>query len=581
MSRLLARRERDESGVIAIIVALLSVVLLMSAAFAVDLAMQVNRRHQLNDTLDAAAQSGAYELPTSTAAARTNALRFAEAHDPTETGDLAPDTDFWCIVASTPDGAAFMVDTTQVPATCNPGTGPYPVGVNYQSTGRKVACSKVLCAIPCVEPTPNTGTPKIACNTIRVFQGRDVPFAFGPAGGIPQGSTGDLVSVACKGSCGTVAPNPMDVAVIADRTRSMSTTDVADMVDGIRGMLREMTPDQQYVSLGAIGRSAPTSASQSGSCGGGGLTYPSSSGSTGRWLPVSFSDDYVDGARNLQEPSALVKGVECVKQQSDPAQGTSLAAPMKAAARYLLGWDANNLASLPQRDTPPTKVLVFETDGQPNETQPTGGTTSLNSAGDVFSNRNDTAPPVTTTQPDTTTISNGVTTVTHHQTITHTYTGGAQACNNLVDVAQEAKAQGILVVMIAYNLTGKKCNDYDGGSPTSNGSSSTQTTAGPEPDEKNAAGQVVKRYRTETTTVKTKSATTSSVLDVMATAASPANGLPSAADSDCSTDALRAAENSDGDYLFCGATGTDMAPIFTAALSQASNGIKLLRMPSS
>ncbi len=80
----------------------------------------------------------------------------------------------------------------------------------------------MICAIPCVEPTPNTATPKIACNTIRVYQGRDVPFTFARAGGIQKGNTGNVVSVACKGSCGTINPNPLDVAVIADRTLSMA-----------------------------------------------------------------------------------------------------------------------------------------------------------------------------------------------------------------------------------------------------------------------------------------------------------------------------------------------------------------------
>ena len=47
----------------AILVAVLAMVILMFAAYAVDIGMQVNRKHQLNDTLDAAAQAGAYELP--------------------------------------------------------------------------------------------------------------------------------------------------------------------------------------------------------------------------------------------------------------------------------------------------------------------------------------------------------------------------------------------------------------------------------------------------------------------------------------------------------------------------------------
>ena len=105
-----------------------------------------------------------------------------------------------------------------------------------------------------MEPVSNTGTPKIACNTIRVFQGRTVDFSFAPAGGIQQGSTGNVVSVACKGPCGTIAPNPMDVAIVADRTGSMDPADLIAMRDGIKGMLQVMTPEQQYVALGTIGR---------------------------------------------------------------------------------------------------------------------------------------------------------------------------------------------------------------------------------------------------------------------------------------------------------------------------------------
>ena len=62
---------------VAVIAALLAVVLLMFAAYAVDIGMQVNRKHQLNDTLDAAAQAGAYELPGSSVTAKAKALAFA------------------------------------------------------------------------------------------------------------------------------------------------------------------------------------------------------------------------------------------------------------------------------------------------------------------------------------------------------------------------------------------------------------------------------------------------------------------------------------------------------------------------
>jgi hypothetical protein len=570
----MALRHR-ESGAVALLFAALAVLLLVMAALSVDIGMQINRKHQLWATLDSAAQSGASELPGSTSAAKTTALKFALSHDATATGGNTPNVDFWCITASTPVGTTYAVDTTQIPSTCNPGPSPWTVGALYRSTNRKTTCSAILCAIPCVEPVPNTGTPKIACNTIRVFQGRDVPFAFGPAGGIDKGNTGALVSVACKGSCGTVAPNPMDVAIIADRTLSMDADDVADMITGIKGVLEQMTPSQQYVALGAIGRSRATSTGQSGSCGNSdtGLTYPSGSGASGQWLPISFSNNYATSKGVLATNSTLIKAVNCVSNQSAAGQGTSLAAPVKASSRYLLGLTSNNLSSLPTRPVAATKVLILETDGQPNETQPSAGSTSLTTTGDIFSNREDRSTTYTTsTRPDTSVTDRyGVTTITHNKTITYQYVGGQKACDNLQAVAADAKARGVLVITIAYNMTGKRCGDYDGGGQSN---SSTSTVQGPERDTN------TRKYQTTTTTVyQRNTGATSTVLNVLAATASPSNGVASTAGNDCSTTALRATENADGDYFFCAASGSDMTSIFTTALSQASSGIKLLNLP--
>ena len=63
-----------------------------------------------------------------------------------------------------------------------------------------------------------------------------------------------------------------------------------------------------------------------------------------------------------------------MRNMSNTDQGTTLAAPMKAAAKYLLGLTANNLGNLPARTPTPRKVIIFETDGQPNERQPTAAT---------------------------------------------------------------------------------------------------------------------------------------------------------------------------------------------------------------
>ncbi len=128
MTKLLARHERDENGVIAIIVALLAMVLLMFAAYAVDIGMQVNRKHLLNDTLDAAAQAGAFELPGSSVTARRPALDFAKAHDPTAIGTTGAQRGLLVRGRLQARAGVRVVDTRDIPATCYPGTGPYTAG---------------------------------------------------------------------------------------------------------------------------------------------------------------------------------------------------------------------------------------------------------------------------------------------------------------------------------------------------------------------------------------------------------------------------------------------------------------------
>jgi hypothetical protein len=238
------------------------------------------------------------------------------------------------------------------------------------------------------------------------------------------------------------------------------------------------------------------------------------------------------------------------------------------------------------------------------------------SSGDVFSHPLSTTTPVTTTQADTSATTEAgtapnivrTTTVTHHKTVASTFNGGNNACNNLLTVAANAKAQGILVMMIGYNMfengAPKRCSDYDGvkddysnlnvSSPRDSvvATSTTAIVNGPEANSPatpatcpapNATKKCQTVYKTATTTILTEASSSATVLDVMAQAASPTavvdgvGGDPSVADSDCADATKRATENADGDFLFCAASGTDMAPIFRTALSQAQKGIKLLK----
>lgn len=352
----------------------------------IDIGRLVFERQHLSNALDAAALAGAYSLPNDPTAAKAAAVAYAKANDP----EADPAVTFWCVVASS--GSAKTVVSSQIPSVCDPGT----------VAGAR--CNETICAIPC---TPGSGH---TCNTITVTDDKDVPYSFAPAIGYNKGNTGSVAADACKGSCGAQSPNPMNVAIVADRTGSMSDTDLTSLKSGIQSTLQTMTKDQQYVALGTIGRSSPTS---------GCITNPSGSTTSGPWLPVPFSNDYTTAGSPpaLNNSSNLVKGAKCLAHSST---GTTLASPTKAAARYLLGLDANNLGSLPARSGTPRNAIILETDGQPNETD-VAGSTSVGTAGDIGS-------------------SNGIT-----------------ACNNLKAVAADAKSRGILIVTVGYNLSTERC----------------------------------------------------------------------------------------------------------------------------
>lgn len=460
-----ASRERGASVVI---FALLLPALFAAGALALDIGKLVAERQHLSNALDAGALAGAVSLPGDPAAAKTAALAYAKANDP----EALPAVTFWCVVAST--GTAKLPDVTQFATVCNPGT----------VLGAK--CDLKICAIPC---TPGLGR---TCNTITLTDDKPVPFDLAPVIGVDSGNTGGLAANACQGSCGAQIPNPMDIIMVADRTGSMSSSDRNSMVAGIKSTLQTMTKEQQYVALGTIHKSAPTAACSS----------TASGDMLGTWVPVPFSNDYnqpsaIPGAKpDLNTNSNLVnKGLNCLNKSSG---GTHLASPLKSAARYLLGKDPNNLASLPARTFPPKKAIIFETDGQPNESGAASGSTSLDVAGDVINSN------------------------------------GLAACNNLKAVAANAKAEKILIVTVAFgDATSARC----------------------------ASGEAYVR-------------------DVLAAAASPDDsGNPSVANNNCGDAAKRTIENSDGDYFFCAANGSELGPIFASAVNAVTKNSILLRIP--
>jgi hypothetical protein len=762
MRRFLSRPRR-ERGAVAIIVAALAIVLFGVAALGVDIASQVNRKHLLKNQLDAAATAAAYYLDTESTGIRdaaTNAITYFEKNGK---GTLDPaKIDFWCVVArkqnadGTPATPAQVANyqipsSTQPAGVCNPDAAStnttwlksdYQNRVRYDGRVFQMSCSNALCAVPCaLQAKPaNNWSPglsiannlPITCNTIRVGADQDVPFTFAPVLGVDKGSTGSQIAVACKGTCGSIAPNPMNVVVVTDRTGSMSDTNLHSLIAGVQKMLGVMNPSVQYVALGTIGRSKATSRTGSFSCSANmtGLNLASNvTTPSALWVPLRFYNDFQNSNGSLNGNSILTKALKCIdpNESGSVAQsnGTYLAAPFKAAARFTLnsdssvdtaGWNANSLGT---RSGAIRNVVIFETDGQPYEETSsasgscgvatvTGRQTGCGNSYDVFSDfRTSTSSSHTSSTETSATSASGcpsgtsftpynganacattyggtcstgtlgttgtwagfcwstvnvsgsndsqkknncqnggntwgvlnnsgstnacykkngsptgvktiaykATTTTNVTTTTTTYTGGQQACKNLVDVANDFKSRDAnnLVITVGYNLNdttlcGDNNKSYESHLTNSSTTGSTSNGAWSLSSVTNANGNTLSNCITTVSGTKylntscgqnvtlnyTRTATrndtaivqndtadlpNSSVPNVLAKAAGGNNIDPSYSDHDCSAGSGRAAENADGDYFFCAASGDDMGPIFITALSQVSTGVKLINMP--
>ena len=536
-----------ERGATAVVIALCLVLVLAAAAMSFDTANLALKRQSLQNLTDAAAQAGAVYLrddPKNLSGARQASFDYAYSYDKSFT--LA-DVSLYCIVSST--GATKDISPGNIGPVCDPLT-----------TAGKV-CDEYLCAIPC----NLTGA---SCNAIKITKQENVPFYFAPAIGIPSGSTGAVTSISCAKSCGSGGiPNPLDIAIVADRTPSMSDQDFDAMKNGIAAGLATMTPEYQFVTLGTINRSniSPTDADCLTSQGAPIALvnnkvpnyYTPGGARIGDWMPLDFSNNYLTGAlgnpvgtRTLiqtKNKNNLGYQVKCMDHVSTAnlmvgntnvskfPWGTSLAAPLKAAAQTLLFPNSSNLANLTTgraqlTSAPPKKWVIFETDGQPDETMgynasPSKSGNTVTTPGYQDGNNSAGSTDVLTLGQEPTALSPS---------------NDVLGCQNLVDVATSAKKLGndVNIIMIAY------------------GAATTAT-----------CGTVNKK--------------TVYVKDQMAAAASPVNGSPSLADKSCtSVNGAPAAENADGDYFFCASTAADLQSIFKTAIGMASSpNTKFVRMP--
>lgn len=331
----LRRCSDDERGQILVLGALLLVVLLGMVAMVIDVGRFLRERQDVQNTVDAAALAGVQELPDSASAAEDIALEYALAND----GELtAADVEisFRCVVGDR-DGDG-QPDMSDVPTVCDPGGGAV------------FTCQGSVCASSC------SVTEK--CNALVVESDKDVPFYFAPVLGQMVGNTGAINAAACRGSCGGNPTGPVDVVLIIDRTRSMSSSDLDNAKGGARAVLEFFDPDFQHVALAVLPQSRFDDACASVS--NANMTNPAS----GDWLLVELSDDYQDPDGSLNESSALVSTIDCLERAPVPfgcwpgfiCYQTNLGEPVKEA-RLHLGNEA--------RDGIKQGIILF-TDGEAN-----------------------------------------------------------------------------------------------------------------------------------------------------------------------------------------------------------------------
>lgn len=514
-----------QRGASAVVLAIVMLMLMGGAALGFDIAKLAYEKQALRAAVDAAAQAGAYALPDATLAT-SDAKKFLV--------ESAPDLDLnasslvvslYCAVAT--KTGTTLPDESQVPAICNPGTA-------WSKGGAAAGCNTQMCLLPC-------GGSGAACNTIKVSYEKTVYFSFAPAIGIFTGSTGAIASASCKGMCGALAPNPLDIVVMADRTPSMNngTSAFANMKQSLKDMLLTMNRDQQLVAFGTIAKSVPTAACLSAEPSGGNafVENPPTRATNlskvaqndklwtfnGSWVPVGYSYNYTTGSSTagtlaVNTASSIYKAIDCLDYSDGtvdyPAassgyknstnEGTHLAAALKGAARYLLN-TADSGGSLPDRSAygTPKKVIVFETDGAPSELfNSDDSAISLGNSYDIG------------------------------------YTGGsdvgngkAQSCQNLKDIANLVKAQDIKIIVIGVG------------------------------------------------DVNTANCGTGEVRDVLASVASPRSSGTASDAVDCTITGNTAKENSDGDNYFCAASASDLSSVFAAAVASITGNTKFVKIP--
>jgi hypothetical protein len=340
-----------ERGQIIILFALVLVVIVLFAGIVVDLGMLRNDRQTLVNTMDAAALAGGTRLPVDGSVAPAGASAGSQytlanaliastisANYPTLSSSEYTIT-YKCLIGIDSSSPPQPYISRDVPAVCDP---------HYSLTHAPLASDFVGAGATRVSSCdPRAGD---KCNVVVVTGTATTQYVLGPVVGIMSGSTGAVQSASCKGPCGQSPLTPVDVALVIDRTSSMSGTDTTNAKAAANSIVSLYNPALQWLALGTLGPST----TPPGACAAapaGSIGTANAPADLRRWVPVGLSGI---GSVISSTYAKISSNISCYTNSST---GTDLADPVTMAAYELI----HN-----GRGATVRKGIILETDGQPN-----------------------------------------------------------------------------------------------------------------------------------------------------------------------------------------------------------------------
>jgi hypothetical protein len=265
------RGRKRERGQILVLFELFFILIIAFAALVIDLGVLRNNRQILVNTFDAAALAGGTMLPVTGSAEAATLKSMVDKNIQANYPGLptsAYTVTYRCLIGIDANTGATLI--SQVPGVCDPthAVGHTPTVNDFSGAGgTRVA--------PC---NPTLGD---KCNVVVIMGSSTTRYKLAPIVGVNSGSSGQVVSAACKGPCGANVDVPVDLVIILDRTGSMADgsdktgAKIHSLRTAAETVLSVYNPAKQRVALALTGPGAVNSsgAATSGSCYDGGTGY--------------------------------------------------------------------------------------------------------------------------------------------------------------------------------------------------------------------------------------------------------------------------------------------------------------------